>query len=241
MLPVTDIRRFCTHDGPGVRTVIFLQGCPLRCKWCHNPETQSMPTDENCKEMSVSQIMEITLKDQAFYGELGGITLSGGEPLLHIERCLELLREAKMSGISTAVETAGFFDIAHIYELTELVDLFLWDFKDGNVARHTDFVGISNEKIIENLRLADKTAKQIILRCIMVKGVNMDDENFSAISQVYASLENCTGVELLPYHPYGGAKNKQLGRGDNGRTDWIPSPDDLRAGNEALRRLGVKL
>ena len=291
-LLVTKIQRFSTHDGPGVRTVVFLKGCPLRCKWCHNPETQSgrpqlffspqscigcgactavCPTGAHkldvdvghrfdvskcggclrCTRvcptgaaepvgvaMRVEQIIEQALRDQAFYGKDGGLTLSGGEPMLQAEGCLALLRAAKEAGLSTAIETCGYFAENDVPELVAQTDLLLWDFKDSNAARHKAYTGVSNERILHNLFLADQSAQQIVLRCIMVKGVNMDEEHYNAIAQVQRELRSCIGVELIPYHAYGGSKMAQLGYSDNGNKDWIPDAAALRTAKETLERLG---
>lgn len=291
-LLVTKIQRFSTHDGPGVRTVVFLKGCPLRCKWCHNPETQSdrpqlffspqscigcgvcaavCPTGAHkldvdggrrfdvskcggclrCTRgcptgaaepvgvaMRVEQIIEQALRDRAFYGKDGGLTLSGGEPMLQAEGCLALLRAAKEAGLSTAVETCGYFAENDVPELAARADLLLWDFKDSNAARHKAYTGVSNERILHNLSLADQSARQLVLRCIMVKGVNMDEEHYTAIAQVQRELRSCIGVELIPYHAYGGSKMAQLGYCDNGNKDWIPDAAALRAAKETLERLG---
>ena len=195
LIPITKIQRFSTHDGPGIRTTVFMKGCPLRCKWCHNPETQLLRNQvfytpqkcigcaeciKVCKngahkmdeeyghvfnstlcigclkcarvcptqalestscDMSVSEIMDIVMKDYAFYSDKGGITLSGGEPMLHAEECLELLSLSKKSGISTAIETCGYFDENYIEQIAKVTDLFLWDFKDGNTNRHKENTG----------------------------------------------------------------------------------------------------
>lgn len=287
-LPVTKIQRFSTHDGPGIRTTVFLKGCPLRCIWCHNPEAQSCRqqifyTPSNCiwcsacmsacpngahllnadgthlfdvkkctgclncakvcpsnaiepvsKLMTCEEIFNTVIKDMAFYGDIGGLTLSGGEPLMHPEGCFELLMRAKDTGITTAIETSGYFDSAYIHRLAEVVDLFLWDFKDGNAQRHKKNTGVTNEKILQNLFLLDKKATKILLRCIMVKGINMDDSNLEAIARTAVRLEHCVGVELLPYHAYGGSKNKQMGYEENGNKDWVPSAQDLKNAKEKL-------
>jgi len=267
-LPVTNIQRFSTQDGPGVRTTVFLKGCPLRCIWCHNPETQSTEpqvffTKQNCincgkcngikppslegglnclayanicpsgaiepaqKYMTADEIMAVIHKDAAFYGAQGGVTLSGGEPLLHMDGCLEILRQAKQAGYSTVIETSGYFDPKHLDKLIAATDLFLWDFKIWDAALHAKLTGVSNEKILQNLACADKKGASIILRCIMIKGVNMNDAHFMSIKNLRRSLKNCIGLELIPYHPGGGTKNKRLGYKDNGNMNWIPTNEDM--------------
>lgn len=293
ILPVTNIQRFSTGDGPGIRTTVFLKGCPLDCKWCHNPETiscrqQIFYTRQNCiacgacinacarhahfldaegnhmfdvkkcigclecakvcpakgiepasSFLSAQDIMDIVMKDRAFYGENGGVTLSGGEPLLYIEGCLELLRMARQNGISAAIETSGYFEGSKIEKISALTDLFLWDFKDSDHRRHIENTGKSNRKILHNLFLADSFDTKILLRCILLKGINTDESHYNAIAGIYSQLKHCIGVELMPYHTYGGSKNEQLGYKDNGRMDWVPGADDLLSAKERLRSLGV--
>lgn len=286
-LPVTQIQRFCVHDGPGIRTTIFLKGCPLRCAWCHNPETQEerpqiLYTENLCihcgacaavcpsgaqtmtaeghrfqaaacvgclactkvcpstaiegvgQRMTPEELLQEVLKDRAFYGEQGGLTLSGGEPLLHMEGCLKLLRLAKEAGLHTAVETCGFFDSRRLPELVEVTDLFLWDYKDSNAARHQLYTGVRPEKIWENLKEADRLGAAIRLRCILVQGVNTEEAHYQAILKQAQGLVHCEGIELLPYHAFGGSKNKRLGYEDNGRRDWIPSKEEMQAAKNVV-------
>lgn len=295
MLPIANIQRFSTQDGPGVRTTVFLKGCPLRCKWCHNPETQLLgpqlyyieqdcincgicvemcPTgahyfDESNKHcydrrvctgcfrcvdtcptnaieavgfvMSAEEIINIVLKDQAFYQKVGGITISGGEPLMHLEGCISLLELSKAYGLSTVVDTSGYFDKSILKAVIPLTDLFLWDFKDGNNLRHQKYTEVSNEGIINNLLLADSLGANTVLSCIMVKGVNMDESNYLAIKATESSLNNCQGVKLLPYHPYASRKYKQLGLENSSFKDWIPEDYEMMLARERLTDLGVRL
>lgn len=290
---VTRIQRFCTHDGPGIRTTVFFKGCPLRCAWCHNPETRSsrpgiMYADRMCVGcalcvsvcpngaheisdvhairagsctgcgrcaevcpagalemdsalMPVSEIIAEVLKDRAFYGETGGLTISGGEPVLQSEACLALLRAAKDAGISTAIETCGFFDPRCIPELADATDFFLWDFKDSDAERHRLYTGHTSERIIANLRLLDSYPVRIHLRCIMVEGVNMTAEHAAAIAELYASLAHCVDVELLPYHAYGVSKAAQAGLQADPHREWIPSDERMAEFSDALTSRGVRL
>ena len=291
---VSEIQRFCMHDGPGVRTTVFLKGCPLRCAWCHNPETQK-PGPEilfwqnkcvgcgacaavcpvgahrltedghffdrsvckgcgKCAEvccagalspsmraMSVREVYAEIERDRAFYGTSGGMTLSGGEPLAQGDEALSLLRLCREGGIGTAIETSGFFDGDLLPALIPLTDCFLWDFKDGNDERHRQYTGALNGPVIRNLLRADELGAVTALRCIMVRGVNMEEDHYRAIADLWGRLCGCLYVELLPYHAYGGSKMTALGGRDNGRTDWIPSEDDMARAADRLRALGTNL
>jgi pyruvate formate lyase activating enzyme len=292
---VTKIQRFSTHDGDGIRTVVFLKGCPLGCKWCHNPETKKAENQlyyvnklciacGSCKEicahdaqvfradsvhaykakkcmlcmrcvsacptkamesvadrMTSEQIMEIVCRDKPFYGHTGGLTLSGGEPLIHTELCMELLRSAKKQGFTTAIETCGFVNPEVIKRAVPLTDCFLWDIKDTDPKRHKENAGVDNTLILENLRLADALGAKTVLRCIVLRGVNAFPEHFQAVSEIYHSLQNCAGVELLPYHTYGGSKREQLDGFDDGNKAWIPDEKDLATAREVLTANGVDL
>ncbi len=291
LLPVTRIQRFSTHDGPGLRTTVFLKGCPLRCAWCHNPETQSsrqevMYSEQLCilcggcaavcpahrvdethafdravcqacgrcaalcptgalemaaTPMTVDAILAAVAQDAAFYGETGGLTLSGGEPMAHPEAALALLRAAREAGLHTAVETCGCFPARYLPELAAVTDLLLWDYKDSDPARHARYTGVSNEGILDNLRQVDALGAAIELRCILVKNVNLNDAHLAAIAETYHGLRRCPGVTLLPYHAYGSSKARQLGRADNARTEWIPTPEDMAHARDFLQSRGVPL
>ncbi len=290
---ITSIQRFSTHDGPGVRSVVFFKGCPLRCFWCHNPETQNFSNEfyyndvdciscgtciSNCKSvchsiqnnlhvldrtnckscfncvdvcptnacemvatpMSIQEILAEVIKDQAFYGEHGGVTLSGGEPLVHIE-AIELLKELKNNNLSTVVETCGFVAQENIQQAIAHTDLFYWDIKDTDNTRHIENTGVSNVPIIDNLLFADKHGAKTVMRCIMVKNVNMDMKNIDGIIDIYKQLKNCQGIELLPYHTYGSSKHALLGGEENGDKKYIPLQEDLDMVSERFKNFGIEL
>lgn len=292
---ITNIQRFSTHDGDGIRTVVFMKGCPLDCKWCHNPETKKAENQlyyvkqlcigcGKCKEvcvhnaheflpdgthiyhpekcvlcikctsvcpsralesaavlMSSEQIMKVVCRDMVFYGETGGMTLSGGEPLIHAALCMELLQSAKEHGMTTAVETCGYVNEETIKNVVPSTDCFLWDIKDTDALRHKVNTGVTNDKIIENLRLADSFGAKTILRCIILKGINALPQHYQAIAEIYHSLKHCSGVELLPYHTYGGSKREQLDGFDDGNKTWIPSDEDIVEAYSFLRSCDVPL
>jgi len=295
-LRITEIQRFCMHDGPGIRTTVFFKGCPLRCVWCHNPETQKPGQEiqfylsrciycgacveacpegaqqldlsgtvpvrrflrEKCvgclrcvsacpsgalagalSELSPEEVLGEVLKDKAFYGASGGLTLSGGEPLMQAEGALALLKLAKANGLTTAIETSGCFDPELLPELVPLTDTFLWDFKDSDPERHLKNTGNTGKSCRENLQRADALGAVSVLRCIIVRGVNSEDAHIDAIGKFWHTLKNCREVELIPYHAYGGAKMVSLGLEDNGNTDWIPEPELIRHIADRLRADGV--
>ncbi len=292
-LKVTEIQRFCMHDGPGLRTTVFLKGCPLRCAWCHNPETQKNGTEllfypnkcigcggcvnscprsvheineqhaidrEKCtlcaecanscptgaleicgEDMSIEKILSAAKKDRAFYGENGGITLSGGEPFAQKEATVALLKACKERGLHTVIETCGYVDTDILRAAVPFVDLFLWDIKDTDDERHKKYTGASNKKILENLTVADASGARTRLRCILVNGINTDQAHYRGIAEITASLSNCEGVELIPYHAYAGTKAVFIGGEDNGRKDWIPTDGQLEQAKLILKDLDIRV
>ena len=236
---IFDIQRFCTSDGPGIRTTVFFKGCPLRCAWCHNPESQSYNDEvllykNKClkcgacerglecpngarrycgRTLSVEDIIKKVSEDKPFYKNSGGgLTLSGGEPLAQADFAKALLTLAKADEIHTAVETCGFASRENMLRVAEYTDLFLFDYKLTNSKRHEEYTGVGNEIILENLRLLDSLGKAIILRCPIIPDVNDDEEHLSAIAALANELENVIAVELEPYHDFGVSKYEALGR-----------------------------
>jgi len=290
-LNITQIQRFCMHDGPGVRTTVFMKGCPLKCKWCHNPETQeyrkqllfysnkcigckacetACPANahivgkthyikrekcilcgdciKNCptkalqisgQDMTIEEILSVVEKDRAFYGQNGGVTLSGGEPLFQEEKTLSLLKACKNSGLSTAVETCGFAKEEIISDVVPFVDLFLFDIKDTDEKRHKLYTGVSNEKILNNLKLINEKNAKIRLRCILVNGINTDDKHYKEIANIAKKINNLDGVEFIPYHAYGGVKSKHIGRQDSARKEWIPDEKQIEQAKTVLKDRAV--
>lgn len=239
---IFDIQRFCTSDGPGIRTTVFFKGCPLKCLWCHNPESQKKEREimfypEKCKgcgrcknadenfvcyndarrlcgkTVTADEVMETVLRDKVFYENSGGgVTLSGGEPLYQAEFAVEILRAAKNAGVHTAMETCGFATKENLIAVAEYTDLFLFDCKETDAALHRKFTGVDNSVIIENLRLLDSLGKPTVLRCPIIPGCNNRREHYVGIAALANSLNHVTGIEIEPYHSLGEGKYTALGR-----------------------------
>ena len=220
---VFDIEKFAVHDGPGIRTVVFLKGCPLRCLWCHNPESQSFeqetmegvnggPPETVGKAMTVEEVMASVRKDKPFYDSSdGGLTISGGEPLAHFEFTRALLAAAKAEGIHTAVETSGFAPRERIEALLPLVDLWLWDVK-APPAIHKKLIGVEAAPILDNLAFIAARGAAIVLRCPLVPGVNDSDEALAHIVDLAKNTPGVRKIDIEPYHPMGEGKSRRLGR-----------------------------
>ena len=215
---VFDVEHFATKEGPGIRTAVFLKGCPLRCMWCHNPESWNPKIEKYPdgtvvgRERSVGDVFEEVARDKAFYDASGGgLTVSGGEPLFRWQFVRELFTRAKASGISTAIETSGYAAELHIRELMPLTDLWLYDIKGMDPAKHKEHVGIDNAAILRNLRLIDANGAKTILRCPMIPGVNDFPENLSALAVLADGLKNVEAIHVEPYVAYGIDKAHKLG------------------------------
>lgn len=262
---VFHIQRFSLFDGPGVRTVVFLKGCPLQCKWCHNPEgialrPQLMYAADQCigcgacvqvcpqmchtlldgfhrfqrdgcidcgacaqvccskalsvagQRMSTAQVMEEVLRDASLFRDSGGgMTLSGGEPLFQSEFSIDLLRQAKLAGLHTCIETSGFCSPEVIREAAEYLDLILFDYKATGEELHHSLCGVSNQRILENLNLLDTLAVRTVLRCPIVPGLNDQPEHIEAIAGLAKQYACIEAVHLEPYHRMGLSKAAQLG------------------------------
>ena len=229
---IFDIQRFSTHDGPGVRTIVFLKGCPLRCRWCCNPESQNyeiqlMKQKGKVKtvgyDTTVKEVMEEIMRDMPYYSRSGGgLTLSGGECLWQPDFGIALLKAARENGINTAIETTGFADWEVIEQFIPEVDVFLMDIKHINSAKHKEFTTRPNELILHNARKIAEKAKRLIIRVPVIPGFNDTEEEIDEIAKFAASLPNVNEIHLLPYHRMGKDKYDGLTRpylmGD------VPSP-----------------
>lgn len=231
---IFDIQKFSIHDGPGIRTIVFLKGCVLRCKWCCNPESQEYAVQEMHTEggtriigrdITVREVLEDIKKDMPYYRRSGGgVTLSGGESLCQPDFAVSLLRACKESSINTAMESTGYADFSVIEKYLEYLDLFLMDIKHVNDEKHKQFTTKSNRLILENARKIAETANELIIRIPVIPTFNATAEEISAIAEFAASLPNVRQLHLLPYHSMGIDKYKWLGR--KYTLEGIKPPDD---------------
>lgn len=217
---VFDIKRGVSKDGPGLRTCVFLKGCPLRCVWCHNPESQSaeieraVTTGEVCgRVMSVDEVMSEVRRDVVFYNSSGGgVTFTGGEPMMQADFLYGLASAAHGEGIHVAVDTSGFAPWAAFERMLPVVDLFLYDLKSVDSGKHSELTGVDNRLILENLLRLDDVGAKTWIRCPLVHGLNDSDEELIALREFTMRLRNMERLEICPYHPLGIEKYAKFGK-----------------------------
>ncbi len=193
-------------DGPGVRFVVFMQGCPLRCVYCHNPETWS---NEKKIEMSASDLVKKILKYKTYFGEEGGVTFSGGEPLHQPEFLLEALKECKKNGINTCLDTSGAGE--NYDEILDYCDLIILDVKELDEEKYQKLTGKSMDWFNNFLETCQKKNKKLWLRQVIIPGYNDTKENVLRLKDFASKLQNVEKIELLPYHSMARDKYKKLG------------------------------
>jgi len=262
---IFDIKRYAIHDGPGIRTTVFLKGCSLRCQWCHNPEgLESKPEiilrstrcarecsecvsvcpqgaiskdgdiieidQERCdlcrkcedvcvyealeivgREATVQEVMEEIEKDRIFFDESGGgITFSGGEPLMQMDFLETLLKEIKKKNIHVTLDTSGYVSFEDLERISDKVDLFLYDLKIMDEGKHEKYTGVSNKLILENLRKLSEIGKSIAVRIPLISGINDDNHNIKMFVEYLHGLKKIKQISLMAYHRGGCEKYKRL-------------------------------
>lgn len=220
---IFDIQKYSIHDGPGIRTIVFLKGCAFRCRWCCNPESQRYEIETMMAEgkekvigrdVTVGEVMEEVCKDMSHFRRSGGgLTLSGGESLLQMDFASDLLFAAKQKGISTALESTAFADFQAIEEkILPHLDVFLMDIKHMNSAKHKLFVGQPNERVLENARKIAQTGQTLIIRVPVIPTFNATPQEILEIARFAKSLPGVKQLHLLPYHRLGTDKYSGLSR-----------------------------
>lgn len=209
-LYIHSIETFGAHEGPGLRLVVFLQGCNFACLYCHNPDTKSLPCQDS-KTISNEEILDILDKNKEYYKN-GGITVSGGEPTLQAKALSKLFLELKNNGYHTALDTNGSVFNDDVRELLDYTDLVLLDVKHINPEKHKQLTGRSNQKTLEFADYLEKTKKPFWLRYVLVPGLTDGEEDLRVWAKHFGSFESLQRVEILPYHTLGVYKYEQLGQ-----------------------------
>ena len=238
---IFDIQRFSIHDGPGIRSAVFMKGCPLSCKWCHNPEglssqLQIMYAAEKCihcgkcafcrecvsvcpsealtvcgKEYTPQGLYKTLVREKIFWSGGGGVTFSGGEPLAQSEFVGKTAEILKNDGISVVIDTSGFAAWEKLEPLIGLADCFLYDIKHTDKNKHKLFCGASNEKILDNLRRLSESGAEIVIRIPVIGGFNDDDISLGDMRKFIESLPRRHKIDIIPYHLLGRNKYELIG------------------------------
>lgn len=211
---VHSLESFGSADGPGVRYIIFLSGCAMRCQFCHNPDTWDM---QKGTLYTAKELIDRAWRYRNYWGKDGGITISGGEPLLQIDFLLEFFKLAKAKGIHTTLDTAGnpftreepFF--GKFRKLMELTDLVMLDFKEMDGVRHKELTGVANDNILDLARYLSDTGKDMWIRHVLVPGLTDQEDDLKAMRGMLDELKTVKKVEILPYHSLGLFKWQNLG------------------------------
>ena len=262
---IFDIKKYAIHDGPGIRTTVFFKGCPLACRWCHNPEgisvaSQRVYRQERCvrcgeciqicpqnvivetvdgmdsdtancdlcqtcaeqcpsgavefvgRKVTVAEVVRQIEKDTAFYDQSGGgVTFSGGEPLMQPDFLLDLLDACSHLDLHRTVDTTGYADAELLLKVAQKTDLFLYDIKLMDVAKHRDFTGVSNRLILDNLKLLSENKARIQVRIPLIPGINDDVDNINRTAEFVAALSGIDHIAILPFHNSAREKYGRLG------------------------------
>lgn len=219
---IFDIQRFSVHDGPGVRTIVFLKGCALRCRWCCNPESQEyaiqqMVQDGKAKtvgrDVTVAEVLEQVKRDMPYYRRSGGgVTLSGGECLCQPDFTYALLKTFQENSLTTAIESTACASYDVIERILPYLDVYLMDIKHMDPQKHKAFTSRSNELMLENAKKIARTARRLIIRVPVIPGFNDTEAEIGDIAAFTKSLKTVEEIHLLPYHSYGSGKYAALGR-----------------------------
>lgn len=240
---IFDIKHFAVHDGPGIRQTVFFKGCPLTCWWCHNPESQNKNIETFTKtnkldgkdfkkevaigyKLSAKELFKTIQGDKIFFEESGGgVTFSGGEPLMQKEFLSDILKLCKYDNIHTCVDTTGFASIKTIQRIAELTDCFLFDIKLTDNDLHEKYTGVSVTGILENLKWLDENNKKVILRFPVIPEITNTEKNISDIILLLKSFKNINQIDLLPYHNISNGKYNRF-KMENKMKDTKPLSDE---------------
>lgn len=233
---IHSIETFGAVDGPGIRYVIFLQGCPMRCLYCHNPDTWDCSGGQ---EISAEKLLSDILKYKNYFGNNGGVTVSGGEPLMQIEFVTQLFKLLKNEGIHTCLDTSGIlFNSQNQLKISELIkytDLVLLDIKHINSSKHKELTGLDNENVLNFAQFLNDNNLPVWIRYVLVPSINEDDKSLIELKKFLDSLNNVQKVEVLPYHTLGVSKYEKLNIPYKLSGVLPPSIEQIDKANKILR------
>jgi len=258
---IFNVKRYSIHDGPGIRVTFFMKGCPLNCMWCHNPEgispfqetvkrtnrigEREFSNDEEVgKYYSVGNILEILDREKVFIEQSkGGVTFSGGEPMLQTEFLLEALKACKENGFHTAVDTSGYSSVENYRSVIPFTDLFLFDIKHLDEERHLESTGVSNIAILDNYRLLMESGKDIMIRIPVIPGINDDPDYLGRLRQFIATTKtgSLNKINLLPFHKIGASKYKRFNLPYRMEGVEPPGKEKMQKLKEFFMETGVKV
>jgi len=256
---IFSFKRYSVHDGPGIRQTVFFKGCPLSCWWCHNPESQDVKSESTVRKnildgltfeqeetigkiMSVQEVMNEIEKDSIFYDESGGgVTFSGGEPLMQHKFLIELLDACKDAGIHSAVDTTGFANQNIFKQVAKKTDLFLYDLKLLDDKEHKKYTGVSNKVILDNLKYLNQIKKRVTIRFPVIPGITDTLENVSLMKKFLLPLKNIRKLALLPYHDIANHKYTKFKMNNKMNGVKALSKKDLAGLKKEFEDIGFKL
>jgi len=229
---VHSFESFGTLDGPGIRFVVFLQGCPLKCIYCHNRDTWDISGGTLYTSEQIIEKLKNYISYIKFSG--GGITVTGGEPTLQAEFVTDIFKKCKVLGVHTALDTSGFADIPKVEELLKFTDLVLLDIKQASDEKHKEITGVSNKKIREFAMYLSQKNIPVWIRYVLVPGFTDSDEDLNAAASFIKSMRNVEKVEVLPYHSMGAYKWEALGEKYKLSGVKEPTPQQVEAARRIL-------
>lgn len=210
MLKVHSYESMGTFDGPGLRLVVFLQGCPFRCLYCANPDTID-PKSPDAKDTPMQEVLQMALDQRPFYGKRGGITFSGGEPTMQARELIPLMERLRAEGIHICLDTNGAIESPDVDRVHDLTDIVLLDVKQRNESRHRELTACSNAHTLSTARKLRDKGKTVWLRYVLVPGISDAEEDIRAWGEEFGSYKNIERVEVLPYHTLGVHKYEAMG------------------------------
>jgi pyruvate formate lyase activating enzyme len=258
---IFSVKRYSIHDGPGIRVTFFMKGCPLSCWWCHNPEGIS-PQPEEIEKLTkvgdrefrkseivgksypVEEILNIAEKERVFMEKSnGGVTFSGGEPMMQAEFLIEALKGCRERGFHTAVDTSGYCPAQTLEKIIPFTNLFLFDLKHPDNVRHLEYTGVTNENIIRNFKLILKSKADLMIRIPVIPGFNDSEDDMSEFKRFIHENknENIKMINLLSYHKIGSSKYKRFNRPYKMGSAMEPSAEKMEELKKYFAEEGIKV